>query len=139
MLFRKAVKIENCAAMSRSKLMIMLHVNSRGTTFEYQWAPDWTTFSFCFLTVYQEKNTSRLPGRVTKNIFSVARGQMLVASGDRVPLEYSLDVWAHSMSSCVFPHEKWLEWCLNKLNGPLNLAELGDCSEYKHYPFIPAY
>ena len=29
----------------------MLHVNSRGTTFEYQGAPDWTTFS-----VKQETN-----------------------------------------------------------------------------------
>ena len=38
MLFGKAVKIENCAAMSWSKLIIMLHVNSRGTTFEYQHA-----------------------------------------------------------------------------------------------------
>ena len=68
----------------------MLHVNSRGTTFEYQRAPDWTTFSFFFWTVNQETNTSQSPGRVTKKIFSVAQGQMLVASGDRAPLEHSL-------------------------------------------------
>ena len=76
--------------------MIMLHLNSRGTTFEYQRAPYWTTFSFCFLTVNQQTNASRSPGRATKNIFSVARGQMLVASGDRAPLEHSL---VHCMTS----------------------------------------
>ena len=58
--------------------------------FEYQRAPDWTAFAFCFLTVNQEKNTSMSPGRATKNIFSVAQGQMLVASVDRALLEYSL-------------------------------------------------
>ena len=38
MLFGKAVNIENCAACHDQ--MIMLHMNSRGTTFEYQRAPD---------------------------------------------------------------------------------------------------
>lgn len=47
-------------------------------------------FLFFFLTVNQETNTSQSPGRATKKIFSVARGQMLVASGDRAPLEHSL-------------------------------------------------
>jgi len=68
--------------------MIMLHMNSRGTTFEYQRTPDLTTFSFCFLAVNQE--TNRL-GRATKNIFLVVQGQMLVASGDRALLEHILE------------------------------------------------
>ena len=106
MLFGKAVNIENC--LSWSKLMIMLHMNSRGTTFEYQRVPDWTTFSFCLLTVNQEKNTSRSPGRPTKNIFSVALGQMLVASGNQAPLEYSLvlhDSFYNSLTSAY--SSKW--------------------------------
>ena len=43
------------------------------------------------MTVDQETNTSQSPGRATKKIFSVAWGQMLVASGDRAPLEHSLE------------------------------------------------
>ena len=39
MLFRKAVKIK-LSSLSRSKLMIVLQVNTRGTTLEYQRAPD---------------------------------------------------------------------------------------------------
>mgnify|MGYP006973410281 CR=1 FL=1 len=70
--------------------MILLHVNSHEMTFEYQGVQDWTTFSFCFLTVNQETNTSRWPGWVTKNIFLVAGGQLLIASGDRALSEHSL-------------------------------------------------
>ena len=66
----------------------MLHVNSCGTTFEYQWMPNLTTLLFCFLAVNQETN---LLGQGTKNIFSVVQGQMSVASGDRALLEQSLE------------------------------------------------
>ena len=89
--FGKAVKIENCAACHDQSWWLCYTWYSGETTFEYQRAPDWTISSFCFLTVSQETNTSRSPGRATKNIFSVARGQMLVASGDRAPLEHNLD------------------------------------------------
>ena len=38
-----------------------------------------------FLTLNQEINTSMSPGWITWTIFLVARGQVLVASGDRAP------------------------------------------------------
>ena len=38
--------------------------------------------------------------RATKKIFSVARGQMLVASGDRAPLEHSL-AYSPYCSLCI--------------------------------------
>ena len=73
--------------------MIMLHVNARGTTFEYQHAPNGTTFSFCFLTVNQDSNQHQQvtwPGNEEYINFLAARGQILVTSGDRAPLEHSL-------------------------------------------------
>ena len=64
-------------------------------TREFTWNDLWIStharlHKIFFLTVHQETNTSRSPGRATKNIFLVARGQMLVASGDWALLEHSL-------------------------------------------------
>ena len=92
MLFGKDDKIKNCAACqdqswwlcyTRIHVEQPLNINTR---------PNEQHFLFCFLTVNQETNPSRSPGQATKNIFLVSRGQMFVASGDRVPLEHSL-VW----------------------------------------------
>ena len=44
---------------------------------------------------------TRVPGRATSNYFSVARSQVLVASGDRAPLEHSLDYYDHMQSVLV--------------------------------------
>ena len=60
----------------------MLHVNSRGTTFEYQRVPDWTTFSFFFFDcksrnqhqpVSRPSDQENIFGRLRPNVSSLRR------------------------------------------------------------------
>ena len=106
-----------------------IHVDSCEFTFEYQRVPDWTTFSFFFLTVNQETNTSRSPGRGDQeNIFGRPRPNV---SHLRRPGAVRAQPWFVAISKATSESKlQYHKIIFSLFSLPISLKVLESCLEF---------